>query len=678
MLRQRGCCAGLLAALCFWLFAIFGIPPQAAERLLYEEAEKYALIIENKTYESPYLIRLEGTGGQLKELSQVLIDQYGFNVHFLVDATARRMQRAFRDLASRLGSRASLLIVYYGLCESDARSAYWLGIEADGSDLDILTRRSISASSISRTLKSIAARDVLLVTPNGCYSGTADLPLAEDAEISISEALSRRQRSRRIILMGPGSAQARIGVSFLREFTARLSNASQIMSADRVFLDVVERLQEENPAKAVDVSLQAIPLAGHRRGHFLFVPRDLEREALTQLPSKLSDPGESSLPRAFELEFWNTIKNETDPELFTAYLKTFPDGVFAALAKYKLAHLETTKIQTTLTEIGFPATGPQIERAQLALRTLGYDPGPTDGIWGKYTRDAIRAWQEAQGEETTGRLTREQYSRLEEEAFPSPPPKLAAILDPDMRPGEQFRDCLVCAEMVTVPAGKYVRSASLDSSGTGKKADGSEQTSRSVVVVRFPFAVSKFEVTFDEWNACAVSGGCDGYSPDDAGWGQGRRPVINVSYDDAQAYVEWISRRTGQRYRLLSENEWEFVARAGSATRYWWGDEASPDKANYGGKLSRTTAVGSYPSNHFGLHDTQGNVWELVEDCWEPNYYAGPSDQRVRGVTDCRRVGIRGGSWYDESSLIMSASRSGIRIERRFNNVGFRVARDLF
>ena len=152
--------------------------------------------------------------------------------------------------------------------------------------------------------------------------------------------------------------------------------------------------------------------------------------------------------------------------------------------------------------------------------------------------------------------------------------------------------------------------------------------------------------------------------------------MINVNWDDAKAYTAWLSRKTGHTYRLPSEAEWEYAARAGTTTRYHFGDSISSSQANYyGGK--GTVPVGNYPSNAFGLHDVHGNVWEWVEDCWHESYAGAPSDTNVWKAGDCSRRVLRGGSWRDGPYYVRSASRRWLDIESRFDNFGFRIARTL-
>ena len=181
--------------------------------------------------------------------------------------------------------------------------------------------------------------------------------------------------------------------------------------------------------------------------------------------------------------------------------------------------------------------------------------------------------------------------------------------------GARFRDYEDGPEMAAIPAGSFM----MGSPESEKGRYGDEGPIRKVTIPR-AFAAGVYAVTFEEWDACAAEGGCGGYRPDDHGWGRGRRPVIYVSWEDAQAYINWLRWKTGEEYRLLSEAEWEYAARAGTRTRYSFGDEITPSDANYGGNIGKTQPVGSYRANGFGLHDMHGNTWEWVRDCWNDSY----------------------------------------------------------
>ncbi len=245
------------------------------------------------------------------------------------------------------------------------------------------------------------------------------------------------------------------------------------------------------------------------------------------------------------------------------------------------------------------------------------------------------------------------------------------------KPGQSFRDCNDgCPEMVVVPAGIFTMGS--PSSEEGRSSDEGPQRE---VKIDQPLAVGKFEVTFEEWNACANGGGCTSNRiPADQGWGEGRRPVINVSWTDAKAYVAWLSRKTGKPYRLLTEAEWEYSARAGSSTRFYFGDSEAQlsayawYSANSG---SQTHPVGAKRPNAFGLYDMHGNVWEWVEDCWYANYSGAPSNGSARTIacSDATSRVLRGGSWSYDPQLLRSAGRDRDSTGNRSARSGFRVGR---
>jgi formylglycine-generating enzyme required for sulfatase activity len=245
-----------------------------------------------------------------------------------------------------------------------------------------------------------------------------------------------------------------------------------------------------------------------------------------------------------------------------------------------------------------------------------------------------------------------------------------------LRPGHALQDCAECPEMIVVPAGSFTMGSPAGEAGR----DADEGPQRQVTIAR-AFGVGKYEVTFDQWDACVAGGGCGGYRPADQGWGRGTRPAINVSWNDAKQYAEWLSRRTGKRYRLLSEAEWEYAARAGTTTPWSCGaSEGCLAGAGWysGNEGSRTQAVGTKSANAFGLHDMLGNVWEWVEDCWHDSYAGAPADGSawVTGSNCGLRV-LRGGSWNNNPRNLRSANRDGLDSGDRYNTIGFRVARTL-
>lgn len=263
-----------------------------------------------------------------------------------------------------------------------------------------------------------------------------------------------------------------------------------------------------------------------------------------------------------------------------------------------------------------------------------------------------------------------------EEPTPPPaatPPAPAASYEtasPWPKSGETIRDCAECPEMVPLPGGTF-----LMGSTSGPAAEG---PAHRVTVP--PLLIGKYEVTFAEWDACAAAGGCS-YRPDDDNWGRGSRPAIRVSWNDAQEYVRWLSKRAGRPYRLPTESEWEYAARAGTTTPYHWGDAIGSNNAVCAGCRSRwdkrqTAPVGSLRPNAFGLHDMLGNVLEWVQDCHHDTYDGAPSDASAWTAGTCQERVQRGGSWDDEPVELRTAHRDASAPADRDSDGGFRVARN--
>ncbi len=254
-------------------------------------------------------------------------------------------------------------------------------------------------------------------------------------------------------------------------------------------------------------------------------------------------------------------------------------------------------------------------------------------------------------------------------------PAVAVSAAANLTPGNTFRDCDVCPEMVAIPAGSFMMGS--PASEQGRSDDEGPQ--HQVNIAR-PFAAGKFEVTFDEWEACVRERGCRG------GRGRGKRPVFNVSWNDAKQYTKWLSAKTGKPYRLLTEAEWEYVARAGTTTPFNTGANINPTRANYDAGMSyagsvigefrkQTAAAGSFQPNAFGLYDVHGNVWEWTEDCWNANYQGAPNDGSARTTGDCGQRVLRGGSWGNHPRDLRSAIRVGDAIAGHYDDRGLRVAR---
>lgn len=305
---------------------------------------------------------------------------------------------------------------------------------------------------------------------------------------------------------------------------------------------------------------------------------------------------------------------------------------------------------------------------------------------------------------------------------------IGSCAEKKLQPGQTFRDCTECPEIVVIPAGTFTIGS--PASETGRTDFEGPQVSVNIQ----QFAAGKFDVTKEQWAAfvkatdrimdkgCAWSGLQDSSLNDwennpNASWDQlgfpqdDNHPVVCITWNDAQDYVSWLSQKSGSKYRLLTESEWEYAARAGTTTAYPWGTEASHEHANYGAdsgwvglasgrdQWTHTSPVGSFPPNAFGLYDMHGNVLQYVEDCFSNAYSDLPTDGSayttevqlnlegrfsfMNGTTSCENRMVRGGDWGNPPSLIRSAFRNwvpgpGFTLQNyRSGGVGFRVAKEL-
>ena len=286
-----------------------------------------------------------------------------------------------------------------------------------------------------------------------------------------------------------------------------------------------------------------------------------------------------------------------------------------------------------------------------------------------------------------------------------------------LKAADIFKECDRCPEMVVVPAGSFMMGSPESEAGRLDAMGRSDEEPLHKVAFAAPFAVGRFAITFDEWDACVADQGCQGYRPASGGegrggvetaleglanmqrrqeeaerWGRGRQPAIFISWDDATAYAAWLSRKTGKTYRLLTEAEREYVTRAGTTTPFWWGASISPGQANYNGSLAaygggakgqnwaRPVPVDSFQPNPWGLYQVHGNVWEWTADCYLEHYSGAPTDGSARGcpANDNRwpRV-MRGGAWVGAAANLRSASRYRNMPIYRSYDLGFRIARTL-
>jgi formylglycine-generating enzyme required for sulfatase activity len=365
-----------------------------------------------------------------------------------------------------------------------------------------------------------------------------------------------------------------------------------------------------------------------------------------------------------EFPDWQAAARENSVAGYRAFLQLWPSSRFAAEANRRLSVLNA---------------------------------GADDTLWKstleKGTQDAYEAYLR---QFPNGKNVANAARALAQMAAAQP---LSAAVERGLMPKGEFRECVYCPVMVVVPSGQFLMGAS-DSEVSQRQSFPNEQPQHQVKIAR-PFGIGKYEVTFAEWDACVADGACRGYRAADGGWGRGSRPVFNVSWDDAKLYVKWLSQKTSKEYRLPSEAEWEYAARAGTSTRFYFGDDSKSlckyaNVADQSGSQSvrgqegfgawqlcddgyfNTAPVGSFAPNQFGLYDMLGNVGEWVEDLWHENYRGAPGDGSawLSGGNPQVRI-ARGGSYYHLEAGVRSAVRFNYQAGSQGNLVGFRVARTL-
>jgi formylglycine-generating enzyme required for sulfatase activity len=317
----------------------------------------------------------------------------------------------------------------------------------------------------------------------------------------------------------------------------------------------------------------------------------------------------------FELAFWESIKDSNHASDYEAYLKAYPKGRFAALAQARIARLKASSA---------PAPAPATK------------PAPTPGAAAK-------------------------------PPAATPPPVAAGAPPVAAAAGAELKDCAVCPPLISLPAGQFTMGSS--------SSDPSERPVHKVTLTT-PFAIGKYEVTAGQWNACADARACQRSTQ------ANEAPVRDVSWDDVQQYLKWLSATSGKPYRLPTEAEWEYAARGGTTTAYWWGDKLVPGKANCKDcglpwQVDSPANAGSFGANPFGLYDTSGSVWEWVGDCWHNSFKDAPADGRAWEGPNCTVRVIRGGSWREGASYMVSSTRFKYDASVRNAQNGFRVARNL-
>ena len=696
----------------------------AQARTVVEAPRRIALVIGNSNYQSaPLRNPVNDARAMAKTLRQL-----GFDVRELLDAGQADMKRAIWDFGKKLRDGGVGLFYFSGHAVQVGGENYLVPV---GARIEMEPDLELEAVRATRVLAEMdkANNGLNIVILDACRNN----PFVRSFR-SPARGLAQMRAPVGTLLAyatAPGSVAAD-GSGANGLYTSELLAAMTVpgLKVEDVFKRVRTGVRDKSGDRQVPWESTSI------EGDFYFIPLSTEGDTAAPAGPVVSSEGSA------EVVFWQSIQDSTNTADYEAYLRRYPNGVFADLARNRLQ--ETQQLALTAPTLRLSAveemdatyvttvtanlrSRPSVSSAKVATINQGSAllvTGKVSGEnWYRVRResgeagfisgnliapidgDELAYWEEIEDRGNAEELERflERYpnsrfaaaarkrlrnltlvaqkalaegtrgvgspSTAVQQAVGQYPPKLPA--------GQTFTDCQGCPEMVVIPAGKFLMGSPEHEQGRAAH----EAPVHQVVIAR-PFALGKFEVTFAQWMRCVQENGCD-RRPKDEGWGSGAVPVTGVSWSDAQQYTLWLSAKTGEDYRLPSEAEWEYAARAGTASRYWWGDEIGRNNANCmlcGSRWDRKQAapVGSFRANPFGLHDVHGNVWEWQDDCWHAGYAGAPRNglSWTSGEQCSSRV-LRGGSWRDHNRHLRSAERLRYFLGSRFNFVGFRVAKTL-
>jgi formylglycine-generating enzyme required for sulfatase activity len=583
--------------------------------------KRMALVIGNSAYQN--VPALPNPTNDASDIAASL-ERLGFTVKKLANARFDEMRRALIDFG-RQARGADMAVVYFAGHGMETGGENWLiPIDAElSTDLDI-DSETVGLRTVTRAVSNTTQLGLVIL--DACRNNPFAAKMQRTSSTrSVDRGLARIEPTDNVLVAyaAKDGTTASDGNGKNSPFTAALLNNLEMPGIEVRFLFA---------------SVRDEVMASTKREQQPFVYGSLSKQSIyLKAPLAKADEAKPPItqppaadPCAAAGDHWRSVEAIGTLAAFEDHLTRFPNCVFAGLARARIDEL----------------------KKKLAVVVRPVQPATPSTAAPK---PAVGVFPEAQG---AAPLTSERERAL--------------------KPKDVFKECAKCPEMVVVPSGSFT----MGSPAKEAQRESDEGPQHTVTIAK-PFAVGRFAVTFEEWDACVADGECRGYKPADQGWGRDRRPVINVSWHDAKAYVEWLGKKTGKGYRLLTEAEWEYAARAGSATAYSWGDAIGKGNANCNGCGSQwdgkqTAQVGSFAANAFGLYDMHGNAWQWVEDCFYDSYTGSPSDGSAWGDDGyCRRRVLRGGSWSGNPNGLRAAFRGAdFSVRGEYNN-GFRLGRTL-
>ncbi|KVQ34274.1 hypothetical protein WK00_18930 [Burkholderia ubonensis] len=622
----------------------FAAPPAASARAPSVEPRRVALVIGNGAYRGHPLANPVHDADAMRDALQAL----GFDVVTLRDATRQQMLDGLAAFERRIAADGTGLVYFAGHGASVGGTTWLAPVDADVGSPAGLSRTGIDLQTVFDATSrrhgdriDLIILDSCLSTPPGAGNMVARQPPPHtlvayaaapgaNAADGATHGVYTAALLRTLALPGLGIAQVFDRAGALVESATGHRQMPWVASS-------LSALSDAATTFAFPGARRAGTGAGHAGDDVL---ADVGVVAFDSRGVMPKDSAEQ-----YEITFWESIKDSKEAGDYEAYLKTYPNGRFASLAQARLARLR--------------AAAPKAPAASAPAQTASPTPAPAP-----VPALAPASAAAAQPAHTPGSPAK------------APPPAAAAAPSAPQQKGvataaNEIRDCPACPAMLAVSPGTFAMGSN--------SGDPSEKPAHRVTLDH-SFALAKYVVTVAQWNACRDAGACPRL-PGDSNTAP-NAPVRDLSWDDAQQYVKWLSKISGKSYRLPTEAEWEFAARGGTATRYWWGNEMRPGNANCKDcgppwHAEAPDNVGSFAANPLGFYDMGGGVWEWVSDCWHNSYKNAPADGRSWDEPNCQVRVIRGGSWRDGASYMPVSTRFKYDSSVRYSANGFRVARDL-
>ncbi|MEN3375872.1 MAG: hypothetical protein V7604_1227 [Hyphomicrobiales bacterium] len=653
---------------------------------------RVALVIGNSAYNSAAALR--NPRNDASDMAETL-KKFGFEVTLGLDLDQGKFAGTIDKFARTLDGADVALFFYAGHGLAINEKNYLVSVNAQLSNEFLISSETIELDAIVGLMESKVATNIVFL--DACRNN----PLAENLKknlavmhrtVAVGKGLARMEPTSRDTMIAYAAApgqEAADGGGRNSPFTAALlkhmpENGVEIsVMLKLVAADVRQATRnEQRPQQLSDTS---------RRFYFVGGPAVAElapRDSKPVAPSP-SRNAQSAEERSLEIAFWNSARAANECDAMRLYLQRYPKGLFLELAKLSEIRLCTPDRTVTMVEkvpeAKQPPTPPVASNAPappIVTKPPAAAPAPAQSAPSppaaappaKQATPAPATPSPPTSPPPAVKAPAPPPAQAAEPAAPPPPQQQLAVVKPPAVPAppaqlsgssaNSFRDCERCPEMVNLPGGQFTM---------GSNDDPSEKPSHDVTVAAF--ALGRYPVTIGEWRQCVADKACS-YEPT----GDDNLPIYNVSWTDAQDYVAWLSKTTQTKYRLPSEAEWEYAARANTSTKFWWGNSLLPNKAACKGCGTDANAalpvkVGAFAPNPLGLHDMAGGIAQWVADCWIKDYQGAPRNGTARDLANCRQRVLRGGSWKNDSGYMRSSSRDYYDTGVRYLTHGFRVAR---